>query len=197
MKDYEGWKKDPSIPLPQVVSGFKVFTAHKYVNSPTSRSLLVIPVDKIPGEARKAHWIRRQSLCYRVSLARQTRTRSLRRSSGKDTRRSRRYSSRSYQLVVGANRFTCRTPNARATPTRATEARSPRIRRCCCNVNVNVNVNININLFFLPHRVQLTIYPALWDGMGWRICINEVVPCSAGPSLGACVVLVPGDVTGR
>lgn len=33
MKDYESWKNDPSIPLPQVVSGFKVFTAHKYVNS--------------------------------------------------------------------------------------------------------------------------------------------------------------------
>jgi hypothetical protein len=29
LEDYEAWKKDDSIPLAQVVSGFQVFTAHK------------------------------------------------------------------------------------------------------------------------------------------------------------------------
>ncbi|KAF8538371.1 ribosome maturation protein [Trichophaea hybrida] len=29
LEDYQAWKKDESIPLAQVVSGFKVFTAHK------------------------------------------------------------------------------------------------------------------------------------------------------------------------
>ena len=33
MEDYENWKKDASIPLAQVVAGFKVFTTHKYVSS--------------------------------------------------------------------------------------------------------------------------------------------------------------------
>jgi hypothetical protein len=34
LEDYQAWKKDESIPLAQVVSGFKVFTAHKYVSRP-------------------------------------------------------------------------------------------------------------------------------------------------------------------
>ncbi|KAF8254045.1 DUF1960-domain-containing protein [Wilcoxina mikolae CBS 423.85] len=29
LEDYEAWKKDESIPLAQVVSGFQVFTSHK------------------------------------------------------------------------------------------------------------------------------------------------------------------------
>lgn len=31
--DLEKWKKDPSVPLAQVVSSFQVFTSHQYVPS--------------------------------------------------------------------------------------------------------------------------------------------------------------------
>jgi uncharacterized protein (DUF3820 family) len=34
LEDYEKWKKDESIPLAQVLSGWKIFVTHKYASRP-------------------------------------------------------------------------------------------------------------------------------------------------------------------
>lgn len=38
VKSVQNWKEDRSIPLAQVVSGFKIFVTHKYVFTPSSAS---------------------------------------------------------------------------------------------------------------------------------------------------------------
>jgi len=35
-EDYEKWKKDESVPLAQVLSGWKIFTTHKHASSALS-----------------------------------------------------------------------------------------------------------------------------------------------------------------
>lgn len=38
----EKWKKDPSVPLAQVLNGWKVFCTHKYASSPLPPSCFIL-----------------------------------------------------------------------------------------------------------------------------------------------------------
>jgi hypothetical protein len=89
IEDLQKWKKDSSIPLAQVVNGWKVFCTHKYA-FPPSLPLLFVQKEKDRkrsgkltdgigydiDKARKASWTKRPRPTYLTSLAPPMRRRS-------------------------------------------------------------------------------------------------------------------------